>query len=75
MISRYGWAPRGERLIDAAAHGHRCTTTFVASPRRTGLVPPLVLDDPMNGAASLAYVEQFLPPAVGIRPAEAVYLA
>ena len=62
MIRRYGWAPRSERLVTAAPHGHWCTTTFVAALRSTGLVAPLVLDGPMNGSAFLAYVEQFLAP-------------
>ncbi len=31
MIRRYGWAPRGERLVQAAPHGHWRTTTFVAA--------------------------------------------
>jgi hypothetical protein len=44
MVRHYGWHPRGERLVDAAPHGHWHTTTFVASrhwsycpvrPRRT----------------------------------------
>ena len=38
MIRRYGWAPRSERLIAAATHGHWHPTTFVAGLRSTGLV-------------------------------------
>ena len=64
MIRRYGWAPRSERLIAAAPHGHWRTTTFVAGLRSTGLVAPLVLDGPMNGSAFLAYVLQFLAPTL-----------
>ena len=64
MIRRYGWAPRSERLIAAAPHGHWRTTTFVAGLRSTGLVAPLVLDGPMNGSAFLAYVQQFLAPTL-----------
>ena len=61
-VRRYGWAPRGERLVDAATHGHWRPPTFVAGLRSTGLVAPLVLDGPMNGPAFLAYVRQFLAP-------------
>ena len=68
MVRRYGWAPCGERLIAAAPHGHWRTTTFVAGLRSTGLVAPLVLDGPMTGPAFLAYVEQFLVPA--LRPGD-----
>ena len=72
MIRRYGWSPRGERLIAAAPHGHWCTTTFVAGLRSTGLVAPLVLDGPMNGSAFLAYVEQFLAPT--LQPGDVVVM-
>ena len=64
MIRRYGWAPRSERLVTAAPHGHWRTTTFVAGLRSTGLIAPLVLDGPMNGFAFLAYVQQFLVPTL-----------
>ncbi len=72
MVRLYGWAPRGERLVDAAPYGHWRTTTFVAGLRSTGLVAPLVLDGPMNGPAFLAYVEQFLAPA--LRPGDVVVM-
>ena len=64
MVRRYGWGPRCERLVDAAPHGHWRTTTFIAGLRSTGLVAPLVLDGPMTGEAFLAYVGQFLAPAL-----------
>lgn len=72
MIRRYGWAPRGERLIQAAPHGHWCTTTFVAGLRSTGLVAPLLLNGPMNGPAFLAYVGQVLTPV--LRPGDVVVM-
>jgi hypothetical protein len=64
MVRRYGWGRRGERLVDAAPHGHWCTTTFVAGLRSTGIIAPLVLDGPMTGEAFRAYVEQFLAPTL-----------
>lgn len=72
MVRRYGWAPRSERLVTAAPHGHWRTTTFVAGLRSTGLVAPLVLDGPMNGAAFLAYTEQFLAPT--LQPGDVVVM-
>ena len=45
MAQRYGWSPRGERLIDAAPFGHWRTTTFIAGLRSTGVIAPLVLDN------------------------------
>ena len=67
MVRHYGWHPRGERLVDAAPHGHWHTTTFVAGLRATGLIAPFVLDGPMTGEVFRAYVEQFLPPALAPR--------
>jgi transposase len=64
MVRRYGWGPKGERLVDAAPHGHWCTTTFVAGLRSTGLIAPLVLAGPMTGEAFRAYVEQILAPSL-----------
>lgn len=64
VIRCYGWGPRSERLVDATPHGHWRTTTFIAGLRSTGLVAPLVLDGPMTGEAFLAYVGQFLAPAL-----------
>ena len=72
MVRRYGWAPRGERLVHAAPYGHWRTTTFVAGLRSTGLMAPLVLDGPMNGRAFLAYVEQFLAPV--LQPGDVVVM-
>jgi hypothetical protein len=49
MARRYGWGTRGERLIDAAPHGHWKTTTFVAGLKHDGIIAPFVLDGPMTG--------------------------
>jgi transposase len=64
MVRRYGWGPKGDRLVDAAPYGHWRATTFVAGLRSTGLIAPLVLDGPMNGTAFRAYVVQFLAPTL-----------
>ena len=64
MISRYGWGPRSERLVDAAPQGHWRTTTFVAGLRNTGIVAPLVLDGPMTGEVFRTYVEEILVPTL-----------
>lgn len=72
MVRRYGWHPRGERLVDAAPHGHWHTTTFVAGLRASGLIAPFVLDGPMTGEVFRAYVEQVLAP--GLRPGDVVVM-
>lgn len=64
MVRRYGWGPKGDRLVDAAPYGHWRATTFVAGLRRAGLTAPLVLDGPMTGTAFRAYIEQFLAPTL-----------
>ncbi len=60
MARLRGRAPRGERCRASVPHGHWKTTTFTAGLRRSGLMAPMVLDGPMDGAAFLAYVEQVL---------------
>ena len=72
MVRQYGWGPRSERLVDAAPHGHWFTTTFIAGLRETGVIAPLVLDGPMTGEAFVAYIEQFLAPA--LRPGDVVVM-
>jgi hypothetical protein len=62
MARTHGRAPRGERLRAPIPHGHWKTTTFVAGLRNTGMVAPMVLDGPINGAAFQAYVDQVLVP-------------
>ena len=62
MARAHGRAPRGERLRAPVPHGHWKTTTFVAGLRTSGMVAPMVLDGPINGAAFQAYVDQVLVP-------------
>ena len=72
MTRRYGRAPRGQRCIASAPHGHWKTTTFIAALRHQQLTAPLVADGPMDGEMFLAYVRQFLCPA--LRPGDIVIL-
>lgn len=72
MTRRRGRAPRGERLLGTVPHGHWHTTTFLAGLRTSGLVAPLVLDGAINGAAFLAYTEQWL--AKELKPGDIVVL-
>jgi len=50
----------------AVPNGPWHTTTFLCGLREGGLVAPLVLDGAINGAAFLAYVEQFLAPTLAV---------
>jgi putative transposase len=72
MTRLYGWAPRGERLLDKVPHGHWTTTTFLAALRNDRIEAPCVFDGPINGERFLAYVEQFLVPT--LRPGNIVVL-
>jgi len=72
MARRYGRAPKGKRLRASIPHGHWKTTTFVAGLRLSGMVAPMVLDGPINGAAFQAYVDQVLAPA--LKPGDIVIM-
>jgi transposase len=72
MTRRYRRAPRGQRCIGSAPHGHWETTTFVAGLRHRQLTAPLVADGPMDGEMFLAYVRQLLCPT--LRPGDIVIL-
>jgi transposase len=72
MARLRGRAPRGERCVAAVPHGHWKTTTFTAGLRLSGLVAPMVLDGPMDGAAFLAYIRQVLAPE--LRPGDTVVM-
>jgi transposase len=67
-----GRALRGEHLRSPIPHGHWKTTTFVAALRNSGMVAPMVLDGPINGAAFQAYIDQVLVPE--IRPGDIVIM-
>ena len=55
-----GWAPRGERLLSHAPHGHWKTTTLVMGLRCDRLIAPMVIPCPMNGAIFQQYAEEML---------------
>jgi len=62
MTRARGYAPKGERLVDAAPHGHWHTTTFVGGLTVRGFVAPMVVAGAVNGAVFRAYVRQVLVP-------------
>lgn len=64
MTRRYGRAPRGQRCVAAAPHGHWKTTTFIACLRHDGVTAPLVIDGPMDGQVFLVWVREFLCPTL-----------
>jgi transposase len=64
MARRCGRCARGQRLKAAVPYGHWKTTTFLAGLSPEGVIAPLVLDGSIDGESFLAYVEQFLAPAL-----------
>ncbi|MGH8865462.1 MAG: IS630 family transposase [Burkholderiales bacterium] len=64
MARRHGRAPKGKRLVCAVPHGHWKTSTFVAALRCDAITAPCVIDGAMDGETFLAYVGQFLLPAL-----------
>jgi transposase len=64
MTRTRGRAPKGERCIAAVPRGHWKTTTFIAGLRVGEVTAPMLLDGPMNGAAFLVYVREFLGPTL-----------
>ena len=64
MAPLRGWAPKGQRLNAKVPYGHWKTMTFLAALRCDRIDAPCVLDQPINAASFLAYVEQFLVPTL-----------
>lgn len=64
MTRLYGRAPRGERLNCSIPHGHWKTSTFVAGLKATGIIAPLIIDQPMNSVRFAFYVHHHLVPAL-----------
>ncbi len=64
MTRRYGRSTRGRRCVASAPHGHGKTMTFVGGLCNEKLIAPMVTDEPMDGEMFLAYVRNFLAPAL-----------
>ena len=64
MTALRGRAPRGKRCVASAPHGHWKVTTFIAALRCDAVTAPMVVDGPINGALFLAWVREFLCPAL-----------
>ena len=64
MVRLRGRAPRGERLVGYAPHGHWKTITFVGGLRQRGMTAPFLLEGAINGPMFLAYVKQCLVPTL-----------
>lgn len=72
MTRRYGWARRGQPLNAKAPHGRWTTMTFLAALRHDRIAAPCLFDGPINGVSFLAWVRQFLLPA--LKPGDIVIM-
>jgi transposase len=74
MTRLYGRSPGGNRCVDHMPLGNWKTMTMLSAIRNEGVMKDatVVLDGAINGVTFLAYVEQFLVPA--LRPGEVVVM-
>lgn len=72
MTRLYGRTVGGQRLVDAAPHGHWSTTTMISALRFDGSTADMVLEGATDGTAFGAYVEHILIPT--LRPADIVVM-
>jgi transposase len=60
MTRLYGRSFGGQRLVDAAPHGHWCTTTMLSAMRLDGTTAAMVIEEPTDADVFEAYVGQVL---------------
>jgi transposase len=74
MTRLYGRASGGTRCVDHTPHGHWKTMTMLSAIRSEGVMKDatVVVDGAMNSVTFLAYVEQFLVPA--LQPGDVVVM-
>lgn len=72
MTRLRGRALGGARLVDAAPHGHWCTTTMISSIRLDGACACMVVDSATDRDVFREYVRQVLVPT--LRPGDVVIL-
>lgn len=72
MTRTRGRAPKGERLVAKAPHGHWQTTTLIAALGIEGIRCSAVVDGAVNGDIFESFVEQVLVPE--LRPGDVVVM-
>jgi transposase len=72
MTSRYGWGPRGERVLEAVPHGHWTTTTLIQAIDVTRTRAAMITDGPTNTAVFETFVDWLLAPQ--LRPGDMVVM-
>ena len=72
MTRRFGRAPRGERVREAAPAGHWRTLTLLGAISLDGLLATMTIESPTDGDVFLAYLEQVLCPR--LQPGQVVVM-
>ena len=72
MTRLRGRAPRGERLVCHAPHGHWYTTTMISSVRLDGTTACMTIEVATNTEVFHAYVREILVPT--LRPGDIVIM-
>ncbi len=72
MTRLRGRAPKGERLVCHAPHGHWRTTTMISSVRLNGETACMTIEGATNTEVFQAYVREILVPT--LRPGDIVVL-
>lgn len=67
-----GWAPGGERLVEAIPGGHWHTSTLVQAVALEGTRAAMVLDGPMNSVCFAGFCQWLLAPS--LRPGDLVVM-
>lgn len=73
MTRLRGRAPKGERLVCHAPHGHWRTTTMISSVRLDGTTACMTIEGATNTEVFLAYAREVLLPS--LRPGDIVVMA
>jgi transposase len=72
MTRLYGRVFGGQRLVDAAPHGHWCSTTILSSIRLDGATAAMVIEGATDTSVFQAYVQRILIPS--LRPRDIVVM-
>lgn len=72
MTRLYGRVFGGQRLVDAAPHGHWCSTTILSSIRLDGSTAAMVIEGATDTSVFQAYVQRILIPS--LRPKDIVVM-
>ena len=72
MAGRYGWGPRGERVVEPVPHGRWKTTTLLHAIDLDGTRAAMITDGPTTAAVFETFVDWLLAPT--LRPGDVVVL-